>query len=500
METNIVCGASRYGPGVKKPAGGFCLVPGRALIAAWWGYRAGFLRLYDLRVWLACFEAVERRCGVSANRIPRFDFGEIHSLVGGVGGEHVRKAVTRLERLGLLRWSTTGPDLRVREAVLPSEVQAEVEHSVSRSFGCERRVPVPRRILRLLAAEGTRALVATALGHLLRCSFFRAGLCFSRGTCKASWVAEVFGVDMRNVKRARKHLAQLGWLSSELTRQRTLNRHGAVVALNPAWSPREPKRSPRRDGCTSPAERGLPPPRAFSTTSLPPPYENRKLLRKIQEPEPAPRGPAGVQAGKGREAQPSWRENPLAHPRVDSTARLRENAPTHRALPAQHSQSQSTTPPHRHPAVPHSPTARPRRPSLRHVIIDDLRDPHRLAALYDQAVSAGLVTRCEADRLNFFAAAARARAKGTSNPCGLFMALVRQRLWAYMTQADEDAARAQLLAAPPTNISEQYCTERFSRPQWMARVTTEEGVRGSTAIRELVRQSLAEAKRRREAA
>lgn len=48
-----------------KPAGGFVLVPAWAFIAAWWACRTGDLCPLDLRVWLASFEAVARRCGGS---------------------------------------------------------------------------------------------------------------------------------------------------------------------------------------------------------------------------------------------------------------------------------------------------------------------------------------------------------------------------------------------------------------------------------------------------
>ncbi len=441
---------SRYGPGAKKPAGGFCFIPGRALIAAWWAYRGGFIRLLDLRVWLACFEAVERRCCVSRGRQTRFELAEIHQLVGGVGGEHVRKAVRRLERVGLLQWSTSGPDLRGCEASLPAAVQVEVEHSVSRAFGCQRRVPVPRRILRLLAAEGSRAVIATAFGHLLRCSFYRGGLCFSRGTCKASWVAELFRVDVRNVKRGRRYLVDLGWLLPKAVRQKTLNRHGAVVALNLAWS-----------GAWAAARRAaepeLPPQRPRSTTDLPPPYKNKQLLRKIQQPEPAERGRTGVHTLNGP-----------GEPR-------REKRPT--------------------PSEQSTNIAKP--PALRHVLSTDLEDSRRLAILYEKALSAGLLTRCEANRLNFFAAAEHARSVGLRNPCGLFMTLIRRRLWAFITQADEEAARRRLRAfdaatAPPVRVG-------LDKSMWAA-VPSEAATSERAAVRALIQRSLAEADNACEAA
>jgi hypothetical protein len=83
-------------------------------------------------------------------------------------------------------------------------------------------------------------------------------------------------------------------------------------------------------------------------------------------------------------------------------------------------------------------------PTLRAVRSEDLQDTGRTLELYGQAVKAGLVTGSEADRLRFVAAAEHARAIGTTNPCGLFVRLVRGRLWSFLTQDDEDAANARL--------------------------------------------------------
>lgn len=471
---------NRYGPGLKKPEGGFVLITGRAILAAWWAYRAGFLKLYDLRVWLACFEAVARRCGISSDRTPRFTFEEIHGLVGGVGGEHVRHAIRRLERVGLLKWATERLDVQVREADLPASVRQELYRTLTFSPAVERRVPMPRRMLRMLAGGATRALLATVFGHLLRCTFYRHGLCFPRGTCKASWIAEAFQVDVRNVKRARQHLIELGWLAQESAGQRTLNRHGPVMTVNLRWggvlqtpARRRPQHAavetetsrpagilPRDTRCSVafdahgaiPAIRAarlsttdLPPRKSFSTSGLPPPYKNRKLFQNIQEPEPAIRGPAGVQGGKDRDGRAGGQP-----PQPEA------NCPTLR------------------------PRKPPGHPTLRHLVPEDLQDPHRLAVLFDQAVTAGLVTRCEADRLNFFAAAARARAKGATNPCGLFMSLIRRKLWGYITQSDEEAARLCLSRA-----ESEADAQRLSR-----RTDQSQGELSREAIRSIIAQSL----------
>ena len=76
--------------------------------------------------------------------------------------------------------------------------------------------------------------------------------------------------------------------------------------------------------------------------------------------------------------------------------------------------------------------------------VEDLKDTGRLLRLHAQAVARGLVGSSEADRLRFVGAAEHALALGTGNPPGLFMYLVRGRLWRYLTQGDEDRAHARI--------------------------------------------------------
>ena len=77
----------------------------------------------------------------------------------------------------------------------------------------DRRVPVPRRIIRLIASGARRTLIATILGHLIRCLFYKHGECHPKGCCKASWIAEVFGVSERCRQEAAK-APRRAWLAS----------------------------------------------------------------------------------------------------------------------------------------------------------------------------------------------------------------------------------------------------------------------------------------------
>jgi len=403
----------------RKPAGGFCLVSGTALYCAWEAYRRGDLRLRDLRVWFACLELVARRCGIKEGRAPKYRIEELHGLVGGVGGMHLRASIRRLQSLGLLTWS-------VGAILLPrSDVAGEMIHDLSRldalASNHRRLVPVPRRIVRLIAGNARRVVIATILGHLLRCLYYRGGVCHGEGTCKASWIAELFDVSVRNVKTARQGLVSMGWLVPIVTRQTVLNRFGQRNRVNLEWSGNDisgmSKRSPRRP---------------FFVTESAPPYENKKLSTRIYMNQKPANGPAGI---------------------CKKTERAGE-------------------------------------PTLRNVVWDDLQDAHRLKRLYREATVLTLVNGSECERLHFFAAAEHAKAVGTRNPCGLFIALVRRRQWHFITQADEESARGRLRKLISEGRRDQMPSARevtVAGPAW-----TPNEKAGRLAIRSLITRSLSE--------
>lgn len=358
---------------IKKPGGGFCFISAMALLRAWWAYRRGFIRLYDLRVWFACFELLARRCGAKSGIRPRYQFEEIHRLVGGAGGTHVRTAVCKLRQAGLLQWSESRITMLDPSGTWDAEAAADFDGVLEHVPNHRRLVPVPRRIIRFIAGGARRAVIATIIGQLLRCVYYYKGSCRPSGLCKASWIAEVFRVDLRNVKAARKHLTEIGWLIRQPSSQTRLNRWGSAITVNLDWS--------RNDIS---ARTVSPPPEAVSSTGLPPPYINKNLSSRSENQKPAIRGPDGVCTR-------------------DSS-----------------------------------------KPTLRHVVQEDLRHPKRTEVLRQEAIFRKYITASEADRLKFFAAAEHARIIGSKNPPGLFAAMVRRSLWHCITQDDEDAARRKL--------------------------------------------------------
>ncbi|MCC6359281.1 MAG: hypothetical protein IT450_11105 [Phycisphaerales bacterium] len=254
-----------------KPEGGFCFVPALALIAAWWAYKRSIVKLADLRVWLAIFEVVARRCGDHPRRFPPGVEHELAELTG-LSIEVVRSALRRLERTGLVRRHRTVFEPVLELSRLSLDEQEDFRRTLGKVVNHRRRVPVPRRLLRFLCVTSRQVLLATTLEHLLRCMYYRNRQCAPDGRCKASWVADVMEVDLRNVKAARRELVELGVLLLEPTHQRHLNRWGALIRFNLAWS--------------APALRPSPPPRGRRRTKSPPPYTDRKLALRMENQEP----------------------------------------------------------------------------------------------------------------------------------------------------------------------------------------------------------------------
>jgi hypothetical protein len=266
------------------PLGGFVFVSATGLLTTWWAYKQGMIQFRDVRAWLACHELVAQRCGLEKGRTPRYRVEELGRIVGGGRGEHLRASVRRLERAELLTWSESS----VRPLRTRVENAPDADDFVTQVTNHRRLIPVPRRLLRSLAADSRPVLVATALGHLLRCMYYRRGQCEPRGLCKASWIATVFEVDERNVKAARQELEKLEILIREPASQYRLNRWGLPIRFNLVWT-------------GTGAERKAPPLVALSTTETPPPRETGNSSSGRSENQ-KPRIPAksGVRKRTGR--------------------------------------------------------------------------------------------------------------------------------------------------------------------------------------------------------
>jgi len=199
-------------------------VPVSCVLSAWGAMQSGEISLYCLRVWVACIEMVARRCCIEDGVEPSYSESEVLKLVGSGQACKVKKSLKRLQEAGLLEWSTKQIRVDVAHRPLAPWIEAKVKN-------VRRNIPVPRRMLRHMAGCRSRVMIATLLGHLVRCLYYRKGCCVSGGKCKASFVAQVFGVHVRGVKRARKALVEMGWLVPDRTSQQALNRWGMQVII-----------------------------------------------------------------------------------------------------------------------------------------------------------------------------------------------------------------------------------------------------------------------------
>jgi hypothetical protein len=328
--------------------------------------------------------------------------------------------LARLQTAGLLTWEATAltflPHAADTDDALTTMLAQIPNH--------RRRVPVPRRLLRFLAKDCSRVLLATILGHLFRCLYYRQGQCRTDGFCKASWIAEVFGVSERAVKSARHRLEALGFLQRTETPQWVRNRYGQKMTINLQWDGTAPSVTETAKPISKTA-----PPTARKSPQIAPPDSYQELLTEQKHQKPAYGGPTGVLSTLVAQARECLR---------NGSTFLEESEPVQRTIVT---------------AIPthHPPTSAPRTtsllsPHLHHVVLPDLRDMDRLLTLYSQAVQAHLIGSSEAERLAFVALAEHVLAFRPTNPGGLFLQLLRQRHFAFTTQEEEDIARRRLLA------------------------------------------------------
>ncbi len=385
-----------------KPEGGFRFITAWLLFAAWWAYRRGHLGLFELRVWFAAHELVSRRCTLEPGKRAKYQVREVERLVGAAGEERIRAAIRRLRELGLMGWEEGRIVFPGALETLKAPTWEGFIESLSAIKNQRRRVPVPRRLVRLIAAGLGRARTATLIGHLLRCLYYRSGECLPQGLVKASWVARTFEVSLRAVKDARKVLTEKGVLVVHDTPQWLLNRWGQRVSVNLAWgevlvevdanATAETGAEEGRGAEALPAESAPPP--AENAPRFAPPESNRNLPTEIKNQKPIPGG----------------------GPTSGGPAGFFKNQKKEEEL---------------------------RAPTLKNVVPQDFRSTDRLLGLFADAERSGVVGGSDADRLRFVALAEHALAVGTEPP-RLFSSLVRRGLWKFITGDDEDRANARL--------------------------------------------------------
>lgn len=383
----------------RRLDGGYLELRTVELCMAWGLLLAGDLRLVDVRVWLAVLEMRQRRRRSKADRSPHYTLDELRRLVGGGGGS-LKASLRRLKSTNLVTWSEATPEVSTSPDQLTTANLEAVWGMYDAMPPKRRRIPVPRRVLRLLAGGVNRGVMATALGQLATCLFYHRGEGWRpTGSCKGSWIADAFGLSTRSVIRAREHLEGLGWLRRrESPGQWHLNKYGATYEVNLSWA-----RTAGELEATLEQQRlsttRMSPPEARNGTRMSPPREDQNLsTRRVNNQNPACGGGAGSSLKKGGRTKPT----------------------------------------------------------LRDITHDDLTSIDRLMVLFEEAEQGGLVDDTYMDRLNFAALAEHCRVRGTSNPAGMFARLLRWTktpeggsrapapAWHFITDGDEDAVRTKV--------------------------------------------------------
>ena len=388
----------------------------------WVAYREGELKRQDVQAWFGVHELLMRRCTLRPGRKPSYSERELEPLTG-LRAPAIRASIRRLETTGFLSWS--------EHQILVQDGSASVLDGLTGLAAMlatvvnhRRTLPIPRHTVLLLARARRPVVLAAVLGHLFRGMYYRSRECVSWGTCKASWIANAFGVDVRNVKAARGELERSGWLRQLDSHHWHRQRYGGSFVIQLAWA-----------GSGSRPPRVSPLPNGSSASKSPPPESYRNLPSGIKNQKREPARVAGVQ---GQKAKPEGQ------------------------------------------------------PRLLHVVPADLTDPRRTAELFRQALQAGLVNDGQTNRLQFFAAAERAKRLG-SNPGGFFITILKKRLWRNLANCDEEKARDKLARMPEFFYGGDTCPKTSARPSVQPRLKprrNDEPMDQAT-IRQLIQRSLA---------
>lgn len=390
--------------------GSFRRITVHQLILAIWLYHSGHLTRRQLRIYYAAHELHERRRYTSEahrNAKPCYTVEELASLVGGRGSDSaardLRADVRRLATVGLV----TITRHHVAFATSADEIRLSSSGGVDDLSGFwamfnampnrRRTVPVPRRLLRALAAGFSKGVTALISAVLIRGLFWHRETSDYRtdGRYKLSWVAEHFGISRRAATDARNKLIELGWLEPLEVNQWEMNRWGLRDRIIPEWSHTDAQNMAVGEG-----ERvgGSATPNAeFAGESASPDLTDSLSL-----------------TGDIKTRKLPTRERSGVSPCSTLGSRKKSRGG-----------GRGGTKP----------------PNIRDIQAADLGDVSRLLELHRQAAALGLAATSEAGRLDFIALAQRARCRG--NRAGaLFYWLLREKKSAFITHSDEeDAAR-----------------------------------------------------------
>jgi hypothetical protein len=326
-----------------------------------------------------------------------FQRADMNRLLPGVPEGKIAKACDELEAINLLRISESG--IWFAEHLNEVTVNERVKQRARTMFNQlhqdtrEKIIKIPRRLLKLIIQCGRRIVrAATLFGMLLTTMLTKRTEQYEgyKGCCKASWIGKLFGVNAKRVNLERARLIAEGWFTREPTTSRTRKKFGQWVGLN--LTPSEP------------------------TSEAPEPVENPAPDTPKVQPQTPPDEP---------------KVQPLLNPALSSSEEISNN------------QELS-------PEAPEAGACQPKNldaPTWTDIQLHDLQQDARSEALWQDAMERGHLKQTQPDRINFFAAIAHALRVAKHNACGLLRTVVEQRLWHFLSQADEYNALQRLRRA-----------------------------------------------------
>ncbi len=428
---------------LAKPEGGYVQVSAYTISLLWWSLSEGLIGSRAVRVGLALMEArirrrafiwTEKKAGRGAPEFtPNYTAFELATLCG-LPEKRVRSALVELQKLGLL--AEFSPDsIRFARSLSELTLSGEQRSAFRSWFGLltkRKHIPIPRRVLVLACESSSKALVAAILGVCFRCSWLRPGEGFTfSGRVSCSWLARRFKVSLRAIQNAKEHLVGMGWIR----RTGNINRFGEVVAINPAWHrlislPETGKSQDQKAGET-------PRTRPTGTNSAGVDASSGTNSAGVSSYESPPPGEIQNPRRESRTASPAEVSGPGI---FNSKVRIQDQDPSGKSLPT---------------------------PRLSAIGSEDFRDTGRALELFRQAVKCGLMPNdSEHSRLRWLATIDRARTVPARNPAGVFLHIIKNRRWDYLSDGHYDAANARLKAFlnAPQPGAVPFLVPRFSMP------------------------------------
>ena len=416
--------------------GSFRKITVHQLVMAWWLYRSGHMTRRQYRVYFAAHELAERRRYTSPEHRgskPLYTMSEIARLVGGRGDQRalreLRGDLRALHRLGLvtvskhrITFAVSADQLRVDELDGFWSMYREMPNP-------DRSVPVPRRLLRALAAGFSKAVTAMITAVLIRGLFWHrnTGDYRTDGRYKLSWIAEHFGISRRAATEARAKLVELGWIEPLDVNQWEMNRWGLRDRIVTDWT-LPTGDQPAVGGAQRDTESASPTGDFDAESASPDQTNSLSLTGDIKTRKLPTRERSGVSPG--------------------STLGSRKKSRGGKRPPKGE-------------------------PNIRDIQAADLDSTPRLLELYRQACALGLAFPGDAGRLDFLSLAERARCRG-KRAGALFFWLLREKKTAFITHADEDEAARRIREfyngpRPKRRDREEWGgSPRRSEPKWTA--------------------------------